>query len=64
MTKADLDLALLDVHQRSVAAYLRRQQIQQNAMLIQQQATMCDQELLRLDGEEAALLKLREKATD
>jgi chromosome segregation ATPase len=42
---------LADAHQRSVALYLRRQQIEAQRQQIQQQAQACDLELVKLDGE-------------
>jgi hypothetical protein len=64
LTRADLDMALLDVNRRSVAAYLQRQRLEQQRQQIQQQAFQCEQELLALDGEERALTALRTKAGD
>lgn len=59
LTLADVDAAIAAVQQRSVAAYLRRQQIEQARITVQQQTIACDQDLLRLDGELAALTALK-----
>lgn len=54
---------IADVHQRSVAAYLRRQQIEAARQSLAQQAMATDQELVRLDGELAALTALQAPVT-
>jgi len=62
MTRMDLDMAIADAHQRSVAAYLRRQQIEEQRVTLQRQAQACDLELVMLDGEIKALTALVERA--
>lgn len=42
---------LADAHQRSVALYLRRQQIEAQRQQVAQQAALCDQALVKADGE-------------
>jgi hypothetical protein len=64
LTRADLEAAIHDVQTRSVAAYLRRQTLEQQRQQLQQQTLACDQELLLLDGEQRALQALTTHAGD
>lgn len=50
MDRSTLQAKLDAANQRSVSAYLRRQQIQQQAQQVQQAAQQVDQELIALDG--------------
>jgi len=61
VTRLDLETAIADAHQRSVAAYLRRQQIEEQRVHMQQRARDCDLELVSLDGEIKALTALLDK---
>lgn len=58
----DLSTVLLDIRTRSVAAYARRQQLEQQRQMLHQQTLACDQELIMLDGEERAITALQTKA--
>jgi hypothetical protein len=42
---------LADAHQRSVALYLQRQQLEQQRQTVLQQIALCEQALLKSDGE-------------
>ena len=64
ITAEKIAALLADAHARSVAAYLRRQQIEQARQNINQQAMATDQELIRLDGEIAALTALQQLPSD
>jgi len=64
MTRADLDAAIADVHQRATALYLQRQQIEAQRQVLQQQAQQTDFALIETDGELKALEALRAKVTD
>jgi hypothetical protein len=54
--------AIQDIHVRSVAAYLRRQNLEAERQSLQQRTIACDQELLQLDGELRAVTALQQKA--
>lgn len=63
ITPEQMASKLSDAHQRSVSAYLRRQQIEAERQNLAQQAMATDQELVRLDGEIAALTALQATLT-
>ncbi len=50
---------LADANQRSVALYLQRTRLQQQLQQVQMQAALCDQGLLKLDGEIELLEKMQ-----
>ncbi len=50
---------LADANQRSVALYLQRTRLQQQLQQMQMQAALCDQGLLKLDGEIELLEKMQ-----
>lgn len=55
----DLDAKLTDVHQRSAKTLLRLQELQAQSQQIAAMVKQGTDELLRLDGEERALLALK-----
>lgn len=57
-----LAAAVLDIQTRSVAAYLRRQQLEAQRQQLQQATMLCEQELIALDGELRAVTALQQKA--
>lgn len=59
MTIAD---RIAQAHQRSVALYLQRQQVEMQRQQLQQQAARIDQELLMLDGQIALLTTMQDDA--
>lgn len=58
----DLTAKLTDVHRRSAAVLLRLQDAQAQAQQVQALVSQCQAELLRLDGEERAVLALKAQA--
>jgi citrate lyase alpha subunit len=61
-TGVDFAAAIQDINARSVAAYLRRQALEQQRQQLQQATILCDQELIALDGELRAITALQQKA--
>lgn len=57
-----LSAAVLDIQVRSVAAYLRRQQLEAQRQQLQQATILCEQELIALDGELKAVTALQKAA--
>lgn len=55
----DLDAKLTDVHQRSAKTLLRIQDLQAQANQLNAMLKQSSDELLRLDGEERALVALK-----
>lgn len=55
MTREQVQAALAAAHARAVSLYLRRQDVQAQIQSWQQQAVQVDRELVRSDGEIAAL---------
>jgi hypothetical protein len=62
MSAEALAAAIQDIQVRSVAAYLRRQQLEQQRQQLQQATVLSDQELMALDGELRAVTALQQKA--
>ena len=60
----DLDQTLTDVHRRSAAVLLRMQDAQAQAQQVQALVSQCQAELLRLDGEERAVLAMKAQAAE
>lgn len=58
----DIAALLTDVHQRSAKMLLRMQELQAQAQQVQAMVNQCQAELLRLDGEERALLGVQQTA--
>lgn len=58
MTRDEVQAMLATAQRNSVALYLRRQQIAEQAQTIAIQSQQVDRELVRLDGEIAALERL------
>lgn len=59
MATKTLDERIADAQQRSVQLYLQRQEIEAQRQMVTQAATRCDQALIRLDGELAALTAIK-----
>ena len=57
-----LAAAIQDIQVRSVAAYLRRQQLEAQRQQLMQAIALCEQELLVTDGELKAVTALQQKA--
>lgn len=60
----DLAATITDVHQRSAKTLLRLQELQSQRQQIDAMLSQAQAELLRLDGEERALVGLKAEARD